>query len=159
MRPKVAPQLRQIRPRAGFGGTVPPAVESAWREPGAVRVIRRLPPHLPRVGPSSRAGRNWHLPAANESRAAVAGASSGRVPLPLWMSGTRSTVPSGRERSSRGHDGGVSTRIVYTDLDGTMVGPRGSFWHTADRLLTLTPATTLAALHEAGVPLILVSGR
>ena len=25
----------------------------------------------------------------------------------------------------------VTTRIVYTDLDGTMVGPRGSFWHTA----------------------------
>src|SRR5688572_6813898 len=24
--------------------------------------MRRLPPHLPRTGPSSRAGRNWHLP-------------------------------------------------------------------------------------------------
>ena len=23
-----------------------------------------------------------------------------------------------------------AARIVYTDLDGTMVGPRGSFWHT-----------------------------
>jgi hydroxymethylpyrimidine pyrophosphatase-like HAD family hydrolase len=50
-------------------------------------------------------------------------------------------------------------RIVYTDLDGTMVGPRGSFWHTADGDLTLTPASTLAALHRAGVPLVLVSGR
>jgi len=53
----------------------------------------------------------------------------------------------------------VSTRIVYTDLDGTMVGPRGSFWHTADRQLTDSPATALAELHRAGIPLVLVSGR
>src|SRR4051794_22166081 len=61
--------------------------------------MRRLPPHLPRGGPSSRAGRNWHLPAAHVvlRQAAVAGASPGRVPLPLWMSGTRATVPRSRE--------------------------------------------------------------
>src|SRR4051812_45698660 len=53
MSPKVAPQLRQTRPFAGLGTTVVLAV----------RVMRRLPPHLPRGGPSSRAGRNWHLPA------------------------------------------------------------------------------------------------
>src|SRR3954468_6911260 len=53
MSPKVAPQLRQPRPFAGLGTTV------VW----AFMVMRRLPPHLPRVGPSSRAGRNWHLPA------------------------------------------------------------------------------------------------
>jgi hydroxymethylpyrimidine pyrophosphatase-like HAD family hydrolase len=53
----------------------------------------------------------------------------------------------------------VSTRIVYTDLDGTMVGPRGSFWHTAGRELTASPATALLELHRAGVPLVLVSGR
>jgi hydroxymethylpyrimidine pyrophosphatase-like HAD family hydrolase len=53
----------------------------------------------------------------------------------------------------------VATRIVYTDLDGTMVGPRGSFWHTARRDLTATPATALLELHQAGVPLVLVSGR
>ena len=51
------------------------------------------------------------------------------------------------------------TRIVYTDLDGTMVGPRGSFWHTADRGLTASPAEALLALHRAGVVLVLVSGR
>jgi hypothetical protein len=50
-------------------------------------------------------------------------------------------------------------RIVYTDLDGTMVGPRGSFWHTAGRELTDDPATALLALHRAGIPLVLVSGR
>jgi hydroxymethylpyrimidine pyrophosphatase-like HAD family hydrolase len=55
--------------------------------------------------------------------------------------------------------GGVAARIVYTDLDGTMVGPRGSFWHTATRELTAEPAAALLELHRAGVPLVLVSGR
>ncbi|SFE13215.1 HAD family hydrolase [Blastococcus tunisiensis] len=53
----------------------------------------------------------------------------------------------------------MTARIVYTDLDGTMVGPRGSFWHTAGRDLTADPAAALMALHRAGVPLVLVSGR
>jgi hydroxymethylpyrimidine pyrophosphatase-like HAD family hydrolase len=53
----------------------------------------------------------------------------------------------------------VASRIVYTDLDGTMVGPRGSFWHTAGRELTADPAAALLELHRAGVPLVLVSGR
>jgi hypothetical protein len=53
----------------------------------------------------------------------------------------------------------VTTRIVYTDLDGTMVGPRGSFWHTARRDLTADPAAALLALHRAEVPMVLVSGR
>jgi hydroxymethylpyrimidine pyrophosphatase-like HAD family hydrolase len=53
----------------------------------------------------------------------------------------------------------VPARIVYTDLDGTMVGPRGSFWHTAGLDLTADPAATLLELHRAGVPLVLVSGR
>ena len=53
----------------------------------------------------------------------------------------------------------AATRIVYTDLDGTMVGPRGSFWHTADRSLTASPAQALLTLHRAGVTLVLVSGR
>jgi HAD superfamily hydrolase (TIGR01484 family) len=53
----------------------------------------------------------------------------------------------------------VATRIVYTDLDGTMVGPRGSFWHTAGRDLTADPAAALLELHRAGVTLVLVCGR
>src|SRR3954454_12243282 len=40
-----------------------------------------------------------------------------------------------------------------------MVGPRGSFWHTADRRLTDSPAAALLDLHRAGIPLVLVSGR
>jgi hypothetical protein len=55
--------------------------------------------------------------------------------------------------------GSVSARIVYTDLDGTMVGPRGSFWTTAAGELTADPATALLDLHRAGIPLVLVSGR
>ena len=53
----------------------------------------------------------------------------------------------------------MTTRIVYTDLDGTMVGPRGSFWHTAGRELTADPAAALLELHRSGIPLVLVSGR
>jgi hydroxymethylpyrimidine pyrophosphatase-like HAD family hydrolase len=53
----------------------------------------------------------------------------------------------------------VTARIVYSDLDGTMVGWRGSFWHTGDRELTAEPAAALLGLHRAGVPLVLVSGR
>lgn len=53
----------------------------------------------------------------------------------------------------------MAARVVYTDLDGTMVGPRGSFWHTAGRDLTHTPAAALLELHRAGVQLVLVSGR
>jgi hydroxymethylpyrimidine pyrophosphatase-like HAD family hydrolase len=53
----------------------------------------------------------------------------------------------------------VGARILYTDLDGTMVGPRGSFWHRADGELTTEPAAALLDLHRAGVPVVLVSGR
>ena len=53
-----------------------------------------------------------------------------------------------------GQDVRVVTRIVYTDLDGTMVGPRGSFWHTAGRTLTADPSTALLDLHRAGVALV-----
>ena len=53
----------------------------------------------------------------------------------------------------------MAARIVYTDLDGTMVGPRGSFWHDADRKLTASPAAALLELHRSGVALVLVSGR
>jgi phosphoglycolate phosphatase-like HAD superfamily hydrolase len=53
----------------------------------------------------------------------------------------------------------VAARIVYTDLDGTMVGARGSFWHTADGVPTAEPAAALLELHTAGVALVIVSGR
>lgn len=53
----------------------------------------------------------------------------------------------------------MAAAIVYTDLDGTMVGPRGSFFHTAGRELTDSPAGALLDLHRSGIPLVLVSGR
>ena len=52
-----------------------------------------------------------------------------------------------------------SVRIVYSDLDGTMVGPRGSFWLDAARQLTDEPSQALISLHQAGIELVLVSGR
>ncbi len=51
------------------------------------------------------------------------------------------------------------TRIVYTDLDGTMVGRFGSFFADGSGTPTVVPAQTLVALHEARITLVLVSGR
>ena len=53
----------------------------------------------------------------------------------------------------------MSVRILYSDLDGTMVGPGGCFFRTRDRATTLAPSLALTALHDAGVALSLVSGR
>jgi phosphoglycolate phosphatase-like HAD superfamily hydrolase len=53
----------------------------------------------------------------------------------------------------------VAVSVVYSDLDGTMVGPGGCFFRAADRALTLEPAKALLELHAAGVALVLVSGR
>lgn len=50
-------------------------------------------------------------------------------------------------------------RVIYSDLDGTMVGPRGCFFRAEDRSVTLEPARALAALLTAEVSLVLVSGR
>lgn len=49
--------------------------------------------------------------------------------------------------------------IVYTDLDGTMLGRGGSLLRTAGGELTLEPTQAIAALHAAATPLVLVSGR
>lgn len=53
----------------------------------------------------------------------------------------------------------MTTQILYSDLDGTMVGPGGCFVRAADRSTTLDPSNALIALHDAGVTLSLVSGR
>lgn len=49
--------------------------------------------------------------------------------------------------------------MVYSDLDGTMVGPRGCFVRAADGSLTLEPSHALVDLLAAGIELVLVSGR
>jgi hydroxymethylpyrimidine pyrophosphatase-like HAD family hydrolase len=53
----------------------------------------------------------------------------------------------------------MTIRILYSDLDGTMVGRGGSFFRARDHASTLEPAQALVALHDAGVALSLVSGR
>ncbi len=55
------------------------------------------------------------------------------------------------------HPSGV--QVIYSDLDGTMVGPRGCFFRTEDEAVSLEPAKALADLLAAGVSLVLVSGR
>src|SRR5215210_7669594 len=50
-------------------------------------------------------------------------------------------------------------KVVYSDLDGTMVGPYGCFFRAADRAYTVEPARALVELHKAGIALVLVSGR
>jgi phosphoglycolate phosphatase len=49
-------------------------------------------------------------------------------------------------------------RALYADLDGTLVGPGGSLFATAEGPSS-SAAEALAALHRAGVRLVLVSGR
>ena len=49
--------------------------------------------------------------------------------------------------------------IVYSDLDGTMLGPGGSLLRASDRSWTLEPAKALISLHSQGIPVVLVSGR
>jgi hydroxymethylpyrimidine pyrophosphatase-like HAD family hydrolase len=53
----------------------------------------------------------------------------------------------------------MTTRVVYTDLDGTMVGPRGCFFRDATGATSLEPAQALVDLLDADVAVVLVSGR
>ncbi|WP_026310875.1 HAD family hydrolase [Parafrankia elaeagni] len=53
----------------------------------------------------------------------------------------------------------MTVRVVYTDLDGTMVGPRGCFFRAEGGPTTLEPARALVELLDAGIALVLVSGR
>jgi hypothetical protein len=49
--------------------------------------------------------------------------------------------------------------VIYTDLDGTMVGPGGCFFRAEDRSVTLDPARALTELLDSETALVLVSGR
>ena len=53
----------------------------------------------------------------------------------------------------------LPVRVIYTDLDGTMVGPLGCFFRDSDWKLTLRPARALLAAHARNVDVMLVSGR
>src|SRR3954470_2705976 len=92
----------------------------------------------------------------------------GPVPLPLGMSdlelcSARSRCTH-RNRDAEGDHPAISVtavtvRIVYSDLDGTMVGPGGCFFRAEGSRVDLEPAHALADLLLADVPLVLVSGR
>jgi hydroxymethylpyrimidine pyrophosphatase-like HAD family hydrolase len=49
-------------------------------------------------------------------------------------------------------------RALYADLDGTLLGPGGSLYAVPDGV-TRRAAEALGSLHDAGVELVLVSGR
>jgi len=50
-------------------------------------------------------------------------------------------------------------RVVYTDLDGTMMGPMGCFFLNIRREYTLRPARALVEALKLGVDVVPVSGR
>lgn len=50
-------------------------------------------------------------------------------------------------------------QVIYSDLDGTMMGPMGCFFRDFDRGLTLRPAKALVAAHARNIDIMLVSGR
>lgn len=50
-------------------------------------------------------------------------------------------------------------RVIYTDLDGTMVGPLGCFFRESGWELTLRPAKALLSALARNVDIMLVSGR
>lgn len=51
------------------------------------------------------------------------------------------------------------TQILYTDVDGTLVGPLGNLFWTDDRAPTLAAAGALLRAAEEGLEIVLVSGR
>lgn len=53
----------------------------------------------------------------------------------------------------------LPARVVYSDLDGTMMGPLGCFFRDSDWNLTLRPAKALLSAHARNVDVMLVSGR
>ena len=53
----------------------------------------------------------------------------------------------------------MPARVIYTDLDGTMVGPLGCFFRNSEWELTLRPARALLGAHARNVDVMLVSGR
>jgi phosphoglycolate phosphatase len=53
----------------------------------------------------------------------------------------------------------AAIRVVYTDLDGTMLGPAGSFVHDPKGEPTSEPVRALTAAHRAGIEIVPTSGR
>ncbi|MBC7230732.1 MAG: HAD family phosphatase [Actinobacteria bacterium] len=69
----------------------------------------------------------------------------------------REMGPASRWRRVR--EGLREVRVVYTDLDGTMMGPMGNFLLNIRREYTLRPVRALVEALERGVDVVPVSGR
>jgi len=52
-----------------------------------------------------------------------------------------------------------SVTTVYTDVDGTLVGPKACFFLDTDSNYTLEPAKSLILAHESDLDVVMVSGR
>lgn len=50
-------------------------------------------------------------------------------------------------------------KVIYTDVDGTLVGPRGCFFATNNGGFSVEPAEALIASLRKGIDIVLVSGR
>lgn len=64
-----------------------------------------------------------------------------------------------RENLAWLRDNLLPVKVIYTDLDGTMVGPLGCFFRDGEYELTLEPARALLAAHARNIDVMLVSGR
>ena len=53
----------------------------------------------------------------------------------------------------------LDVRVVYTDLDGTMLGPAGAFTRTPDGSLSTEPLEALMAALERGIDIVPATGR
>jgi phosphoglycolate phosphatase len=53
----------------------------------------------------------------------------------------------------------LSVRVLYADVDGTLVGPRGNLFWTSERALTLAAAQALVRAAQEGLEIVAVSGR
>ena len=53
----------------------------------------------------------------------------------------------------------MALRCVYTDLDGTLLGPRGSLFRDPEGNFTLRQARALEACYRAGAEVVIMSGR
>ena len=53
----------------------------------------------------------------------------------------------------------MALRCVYTDLDGTLLGPRGALFRDPDGNFSMRQARALEACHRAGVEVVIMSGR
>lgn len=53
----------------------------------------------------------------------------------------------------------LEPRVLFSDIDGTLVGRGGSLFHTFEGELTLEPAKALFMAHQAGLRVVLMTGR